>query len=91
MEINNGIGQRDPISMSSYIFYNSDLLELLWLLTCMEYMDDIMLISIGEDFYETTKELKETMEAREGGLQWATEHNSNFKISKLAVMHCIQK
>ena len=77
--------------MSLYIFYNSDLLELLWLFTCMGYVDDVMLMSIGNDFYETTKELKEAMEARDGGLQWSKEHNSRFEISKLVVMHYMQK
>ena len=68
MKISKGIGQRDPISILSYFFYNADLLEMLQLLTCMGYVDDVMLMSIENDFHETMKELKEAMEAREGGL-----------------------
>jgi len=28
------------------------------------------------------------MERRDGGFTWAQDHNSNFEISKVAVMHC---
>jgi hypothetical protein len=91
MEISNGISQGDPILISSYIFYNSDLLELLWQLTGMGYVNNVMLMSIGNDFNETTQEIKKAMESRRGGLQWLAEHNSRFKISKLVIMYCTQK
>ena len=28
------------------------------------------------------------MERRDGGFDWAKDHNSNFEISKIAVLHC---
>jgi hypothetical protein len=86
--IDNGVGQGDPVSLGSFIFYNSDLLELLTLLQSLGYVDDIMVMATGKNFVETTAKLRNSMEGEDGGFQWADDHNSKFEISKLAVMHC---
>lgn len=91
--IDNGIGQGDPISMLLYIIYNADLLDL-----CignnessLGYVDDALVIATGTDFQDTTNKLKNFMERDGGAFKWGTDHNSNFEISKLAVMHCTLK
>ena len=90
IEIVNGIGQGDPISMLLYIIYNADLLEALRRLEedAIGYVDDALVIASAKTFKQTTRALKNFMERREGGLEWAQDHNSKFEISKIAIMHC---
>jgi len=85
--IDNGIGQGDPISLPSFNYYNVDLLELSETLRALGYVDDIMIMAVGKDFEETTQAICKQMEGENGGFKWSTNHNSKFKISKLAVMH----
>jgi hypothetical protein len=94
IDIANGIGQGDPLSMILYIIYNADLLEI----TDNEdyedavgYVDNVALLAIGDDFEETTTRLRTMMEKQEGGLQWSESHNSRFEISKSAVLHLSRK
>jgi ribonuclease HI len=94
MDITNGIGQGDPLSMILYIIYNADLLEI----TeddvkegSLGFVDDIALLAIGQDFEETTERLQRMMNKEDGGLQWSAEHNSNFEVSKSVVMHLTRK
>ena len=90
IDITNGIGQGDPISMLLYILYNADLLEALRRLDedAIGYVDDALVVATGRTLKETTKSLKSFMERGDGGFDWALDHNSNFEISKVAVMHC---
>ena len=72
INIANGIGQGDPLSMLLYILYNADLLELPDHPTdedAIEYVDDIALIAIGNDFTETNVRLKDMMTKDDGGLR----------------------
>jgi hypothetical protein len=87
IEINNGVGQGDPILLISFLFYNSDFLELQMLIITLGFVNDMMILRIGKNFEETTNGIREVMEQESGGLQWAKEHNSKFEMSKLAVMH----
>ena len=94
MEILNGIGQGDPLSMILYIFYNADLLEI----TdddagedSLGFVDDIAILVTGKDFTETTSKLHRIMTKDGGGMQWSTDHNSRFEISKSVVMHLTRK
>ena len=94
IEINNGIGQGDPLSMLLYIIYNADLLELPddeLTEDAIGYVDDIALLAIGNDFEETTNRLKTMMAKEDGGLQWSRDHNSKFEVSKSAVLHLTRR
>ena len=94
IEINNGIGQGDPLLMLLYIIYNADLLELPdneLTEDAIGYVDDIALLAIGNDFEETTNRLKTMMAKEDGGLQWSRDHNSKFEVSKSAVLHLTRR
>jgi hypothetical protein len=94
IDIINGIGQGDPLSMLLYIIYNADLLEIIdneELEDAIGYVDDIALVATGRDFDETTTRLRNLMEKHEGGLEWSKSHNSRFEISKSAVLHATRK
>ena len=94
IDITNGIGQGDPLSMLLYILYNADLLELpddTLKEDAIGYVDDIALIATGSDFTETNHRLAEMMMKDEGGLQWSRDHNSRFEVTKSAVLHLSKK
>jgi hypothetical protein len=72
IDITNGIGQGDPLSMLLYIIYNADLLEIPDIEQkddAIGYVDDIALIARGDDFRETTHRLKSLMTKDDGGLK----------------------
>ena len=90
IDITNGIGQGDPLSMLLYILYNADLLDVPDdpnTEDAIGYVDDIALIATGTDFEETTQRLKDMMTREDGGLQWSREHNSRFEVNKSAILH----
>ena len=94
INITNGIGQGDPLSMLLYILYNADLLELPdnpLAEDALGYVDDIALVATGPNFAETTKRLKKMMTKEDGGLRWSTDHNSRFEVSKSAILHFSRK
>ena len=94
IKITNEIGQGDPLSMILYIIYNADLLEIPDTKISKDtvgYVADITLIAKGEDFEETTTNLRYMMNKDNGGLQWSHEHNSRFEVTKSAVMHFTRK
>jgi len=94
INITNGIGQGDPISMLLYIIYNADLLEIPdneLKEDAIGYVDDIAIMAIGEDFEESTNRLEEIMTKEDGGIQWSKEHNSRFEVSKSVIMHFTRK
>jgi ribonuclease HI len=94
IDINNGIGQGDPLSMLLYIIYNADLLEIVdneLREDAVGYVDDIAILAIGKDFNESTNRLKRLMTKDDGGLQWSRDHNSRFEVSKSVVMHLSRK
>jgi len=80
--------------MILYILYNADLLDVPeneQKEDSLGFVDDVTLIAIGEDFGETTERLKQMMTREEGGLQWSREHNSEFEVSKSAVLHASRR
>ncbi len=94
VEIHNGIGQGDPLSMILYIIYNADILEIIGneeKEDALGYVDDVALIAIGRTFEETTRKLEHMMVKEGGGLEWSREHNSLFEISKSAVLHASRR
>jgi hypothetical protein len=94
INIMNGIGQGDPLSMLLYILYNADLLDLPdnpMAEDAIGYVDDIALLSTGADFEETTNRLKDMMTKEDGGLQWSISHNSRFEVTKSEIIHFTRK
>jgi ribonuclease HI len=94
VDITNGIGQGDPLSMILYILYNADLLEITEndiLEDALGYVDDVALVAIGRDFEETTARLQNMMVKQNGGMDWSRTHNSRFEMSKSAVLHLTRR
>ena len=88
IEINNGIGQGDPLSMALYQFYNADLVEI-----PKEdegefaevYVDDAILAAVANTFEEAHVKLKDMMTREDGAINLAKKHNSPFEYSKLEI------
>lgn len=89
--INNGNNQGCPLSMIFYAFYNAGLLELSPPNSRDErqfgFVDDVALLAIGPTFEVTHHKLKSMMERPGGAFDWAESHNSQFELSKLALMN----
>ena len=88
IEINNGIGQGDPLSMVMYQFYNADLLDIPRDKSegAIAYVDDTLLIATAERFKEAHNKLSNMM-GREGGVtDWSKMHDSPLEYSKLALI-----
>jgi len=89
--IDNGNNQGCPLSMIFYAFYNAGLLEISPPDTQGEqqfgYVDDVALLAIGDDFVETHKKLSRMMTRPGGAFDWSENHNSQFELSKLALMN----
>ncbi len=74
IEIRNGIGQGDPLSMILYIIYNADLLEIVDNAQgedALSYVDDIAILVTGKNRQETTNKLKTIMTKSGGGIEWS--------------------
>ena len=69
IEIHNGIGQGDPLSMILYIIYNADLLEITENSKeeVLGYVDEVAIMVTGDDFAETSRKL-ERMMTHKGGV-----------------------
>jgi hypothetical protein len=94
IQVKNGIGQGDPLSMILYTLYNADLLEITGNTEkedTIGYVDDIAIIATSKDFTETTKRISDMMTKEEGGISWSKEHNSKSETSKSAIMHATRK
>ena len=90
IDILNGIGQGDPLSMILYILYNTDLLEITGddeYENSLGYVDDIALVATGKNVEETNQQLQHIMTKENGGLQWSKDHNSKFEVSESVVLH----
>ena len=63
IELDNGIGQGDPLSMLLYLYYNSDMLEVLTGRNEMGlgYVDDMALVVVAKDFTQAHQRLKQMM------------------------------
>ncbi|PPQ86444.1 hypothetical protein CVT25_008101 [Psilocybe cyanescens] len=78
--------------MILYIIYNADLLEIVNRNNgedAIGYVNDVTIIVTGADLDETTDKISMLMNDRGGRLEWSKEHNSQFELSKLAIMHCL--
>lgn len=89
--ITNGNNQGCPLSMIFYAFYNAGLLELSPPGSRDErqfgFVDDVALLATGDNFVETNRKLKDMMERHGGAFDWSEGHNSQFELSKLALMN----
>ena len=88
IDIDNGIGQGDPLSMILYQFYNVDLLDIPTEKgeTAIAYVDDTLLLATAVNFHEAHDKLVSMM-TREGGVDaWSRVHNSLLEYSKLALI-----
>jgi ribonuclease HI len=88
ININNGIGQGDPLSMVLYQYYNTDLLDIPEAPneTAAAYVDDAILVAMAATFEDTHKILENMMMHTDGAMDWAKEHNSKFELLKQALM-----
>jgi hypothetical protein len=90
ISINNGNNQGCPLSMIFYAFYNAGLLEISPPNSRDEaqfgFVDDVALLATGDNFDETHKKIKDMMGRPGGAFDWSENHNSQFELSKLALM-----
>jgi hypothetical protein len=86
-ELDNCIGQGDPLLMILYLFYNADLLDIAKgkKEKTLGYIDNNTLLAIGETFMDMHRTLGRMMERRSGGFAWSKSHNSAFKTTKLVL------
>jgi ribonuclease HI len=88
INIDNGIGQGDPLSMVMYQYYNADLLEIPKHNgeEAMAYVDDTLMLATAKTFTETHEMLADMMTRAGGVADWSTAHNSPLEYTKLALI-----
>ena len=94
IQINNGIGQEDQLSMILYILYNADLLDIpnnSQKEDSIGYVDDIALLAIAVNFLKTTRIIKDIMIREDNGQDWSLTHNSRFEVIRSAISHFSRK
>ena len=88
INLDNGIGQGDPLSMVLYQFYNADILDIPQHPNeaAIAYVDDTLIMATARDFHETHNILANMMTREEGIYNWSKTHNSPLEHSKLALI-----
>ena len=88
IELDNGIGQGDLLSMILYQFYNADLLNIPngTKEAASAYVDDAILVATAKDFEGAHEILVDMMTRPGGAIDWSHKHNSRFEFSKLALI-----
>jgi hypothetical protein len=88
IHIFNRIGKSDPLSMSLYILFNVDLLELAWARDedALGFIDDALAMAKGNTLQDNIDTLASFINREGGAFTWSEEHNSNFTIDKLTIM-----
>ncbi|KAG9227364.1 hypothetical protein CCMSSC00406_0004097 [Pleurotus cornucopiae] len=90
INVDNGIGQGDPISMILYLFYNTDLIDIPVTEKgeyAIAYVDDATFIAEAKTAAAAHCKLANMMTCPGGGYAWSAIHNSRFETSKLRVMN----
>ena len=89
--ITNGNNQGCPLSMIFYAFYNAGLLEISPPGDPNEnqfgFVDDVALLATGNMFQETYARITDMMTCPNGAFNWSESHNSQFELTKLAIMN----
>jgi hypothetical protein len=75
--------------MTYYSFYNTPLIKTASSddKLSMGFVDDSMMLAIGDMLKQCHKKLKDMMECAGGGFEWSRTHNSPFKLSKTVLMN----
>ena len=78
--LNNVMMQGNPSSMLYYSFYNAPLIEVASSSNELSpgFVDDSMMLAIGDTIEDCHLKLKDMMERPGGGFQWSYTHNSPF-------------
>ena len=88
--INNSNNQGCTRSMLNYTFYNTGLLEITPPDAMDEavfgFVDNVAVLSIGKTFTVTHRKLGHVIGQPGGTFDWLESHNSQYKLSKLALM-----
>ncbi|KAG9223182.1 hypothetical protein CCMSSC00406_0000129 [Pleurotus cornucopiae] len=90
IDVDNGIGQGDPISMILYLFYNADLVDVPADdkgEAAIAYVDDVTFIVEAKTLRGAHRKLSDMMTRCGGGYEWSATHNSRFESSKLRIMN----
>ena len=89
INLDNRIGQGDPLSMALYQFYNVDILEIpnKPQETAEAYVDNAILTASAKTFKEAHKLLVDMMTRDGGMISWSKSHNSSIKYNKLALIN----
>ena len=87
--INNGTTQGDSDSMLDYESYSMPLIKVAKSLDELSpsFIDDSMMLVVGDNFTDCHAKLKDMMERPGGGFDWSNMHNSPYKLSKIALMN----
>ena len=90
--LNNGTMQGDPSSMNYYVFYNAPLIEMAIGDNKLSpgFINDSMVLAIGNTLAECRHQLKDMMECPGGGFSWSLTHNSPFELTKMALMNFLR-
>jgi len=88
IQVDNGIGQGDPLSMILYQFYNADLLDIPKRKeeSATAFVDDATMIATADTFPKAHEMLVNMMTRPGGIVEWSTIHNSPLEYSKLALV-----
>ena len=87
INVDNGIVQGDPLSMTLYLFYNTDLLEDVGKMEMkVGCVDNVNFYAKGRTFDAAYAKLSNMMTREGGGQDWSKLHNSKFEMSKLTLV-----
>ena len=87
--LDNGMIQGDPSLMNYYSFYNTPLIDTAAGNDELSpgFVDDSMMLAIGDTLAQCHDKLKDMMEQPGGGFSWSLMHNSPFELTKTALMN----
>ena len=87
--VDNGLDQGDPVSPGGYMIYDADMLNIANLENGEDviiFIDDTVLVVIGNSYQETHRMLEDMLHRRGGVLQWADSHNCIFGVEKFQLV-----